>query len=184
MIKTILISGKSASGKDTFAQLLKEEIEKSTSYKVLIIHFGDLVKYFAKTYYNWNGEKDAIGRTLLQNIGTKMMRTKFPTYWAEVVSKFIAADNKYEITIIPDWRFINELETVSLYNKNITTIRINRFDNEEKPYYNNNMRINQLTHISECELDDFNFEWIVENRNLEELKESASYICEHLEGVF
>lgn len=184
MIKVIMISGKSASGKDTFAQLLKEEIEKLTSYKVLIIHFGDLVKYFAKTYYNWNGEKDVIGRALLQDIGTEMMRTKFPTYWAEVVSKFITADKKYEIAIIPDWRFKNELETVSLYNENITTIRINRFDNEGKPYYNSNMRINQLTHISECELDNFNFEWIVENRNLEELKESANYISEHLEGVF
>ena len=181
MLQVMMISGKSASGKDTFANLLKERYE-NIGKKVLIIHFGDLVKYFATTYYNWDGDKiQPSGRALLQYIGTELMRTNFPTYWAEVVGKFISVVENYDIAIISDWRFKNELETVALYNENIATIRINRFDNEGKPYYNSNMRLNQLTHISECELDNFNFEWIIENRSLEDLKASADYI---VEGVF
>ncbi len=40
-------------------------------YKVLIAHYADLVKYVAKTFFEWNGEKDEYGRSLLQHIGTE-----------------------------------------------------------------------------------------------------------------
>ena len=87
-MKIYLISGKSGSGKDTFANYSKNFLEKQGK-KVLIIHFADLVKYYSKQYYNWNGEKDEAGRTLLQQLGTDKMRSINPNYWARTVSEFI-----------------------------------------------------------------------------------------------
>lgn len=181
-MRTIMISGKSASGKDEFARFLKEKLEKRGK-TVLIIHFGDAVKDMLTRYYGWDGNKDTAGRAMLQHLGTEVMRATYPTYWAELVAKFISAtSNDWHYVLIPDLRFYNEFETICQYNKNVTTIRINRFDNEGKPYYNSNMRMNQLTHVSECELDNFNFEYIVENRSdVAALKESADLLIEELE---
>lgn len=162
-MKIIMISGKSASGKDTFASILRDELE-SKNKTVITIHFGDLVKYFAKEYYEWNGAKDEKGRALLQKIGTHQLRRMFPTYWGKVVSQFLAsATHDFDYAIIPDWRFINELEMIDKYNSDILTIRINRYNPDGSAYVNPNMNSRQANHISECQLDNFNFEWIVDN---------------------
>ena len=182
MQRILMISGKSASGKDELARLLKEKFEERGK-SVLIIHFGDAVKDMLKRYYAWNGEKDTNGRALLQHLGTTIMRTAYPTYWAEIVSKFISAAHEWDYVLIPDLRFYNEYETVCFYNEKVTTIRINRFDENGKSYYNPTMRNNQLTHISECELDNFNFEYIVENHSLYELNESADVLVEIFENL-
>ena len=181
-MQVLMISGKSASGKDEFAHLLKEKLE-SRGQTVLTIHFGDAVKDMLTRYYKWDGNKDTAGRAMLQHLGTEVMRSTYSTYWAEIVAKFISATvNDWDYVLIPDLRFYNEFKTVCQYNENVTTIRINRFDKEGKPYYNSNMRMNQLTHVSECELDDFNFEYIIENRSdIAALSESADLLIEELE---
>ena len=68
-MKVICISGKAQHGKDTSALMVKEMLEDD-GYKVLIAHYGDLVKYICRTFFQWNGEKDEAGRSLLQRIGT------------------------------------------------------------------------------------------------------------------
>lgn len=181
-MRILMVSGKAGHGKDEFARLVKEKLE-SRGQTVLTIHFGDAVKWLAKEYYGYKGVKDTNDRAILQRLGTETLRAAYPTYWGEIVAKFISATaNDWNYVLIPDLRFYNEFETVCQYNENVTTIRINRFDNDGKPYYNNNMRMNQLTHISECELDDFNFEYIVENRSdVAALSESADLLIEELE---
>ncbi len=174
MKKIFLISGKSGSGKDTFAKFLKDQLETD---KILTLHFGDPVKDFARSVYGWNGEKDEQGRKLLQSIGTDWVKTKFPTYWAEIIAKFIAATaDQWDYVLVPDWRFEDEYATLCEYNgvENIVTIRIERFTTDGKPYYNPAMRINQLTHVSECALDNYNFEWIIGHSTENQLAESAA----------
>ena len=48
---TIVISGKSGSGKDQLAQYMKETLEKHNQ-KVLIIHYGDAVKWVLRDYFD------------------------------------------------------------------------------------------------------------------------------------
>ena len=164
-----MISGKSGSGKDTFAQILKDLL-KQNDKQTLIIHFADLVKFYATQYFQWNGEKDEEGRALLQKIGTTIMRGRYPTYWAEIVAKFIDAIgdlNFFDYILIPDWRFINEFETVydyaKYFNQKVITVRINRKKENGDFYLNPIMTHEQYLHQSEIELDNFNFEWIIEN---------------------
>lgn len=183
-MKVIMISGKSQSGKDCLAQLMKEELV-SRGYKCLIIHFGDAVKWLAAEHFGYQGVKDEHDRAILQNLGTEIMRKKFPTYWAEIVAKFIAAANIWDIVLIPDTRFINEIDIVAEYNNDVVTIRVERYNADETQYYNPQMTEEQKTHISETELDDYVFEWILENSGtLEDFKDSAFTMTNLITGIF
>lgn len=178
-MKVIMISGKSQSGKDTVARLMYK-ILQGHGVKPLIISFADPVKWIAERYYNWDGDKTKPeGRALLQKIGTTIMRTNYPTYWAEIIAKFLSAANEWDCVIIPDLRFENEFETICKYNINTEAIRVERYNEDGSIYVNPNMTQEQLTHISECELDNFPFEWIIENRStLEELEESVKLLLD------
>ena len=180
-----MISGKAGSGKDTIANFFKDELIVSNK-RVLVMHFADLVKYYATQYFNWDGEKNEAGRNLLQEIGTTVMRGRYPEYWAEIIGKFIDAytipeHSFFDYILIPDWRFINEYEVVydyaAIQNNETVTIRIERYDDTGLKWKNSNMTSDQLNHISECELDNFAFNWIIENRGtLEDLKNSVNEI--------
>ena len=177
-MKTILISGKAGHGKDTVAQLMKEELEKQGE-KVLIIKFGDPVKWFAREYYNWNGEKDETGRSLLQYIGTEMMRTYDKNYWGNIVSEFIAANEDFTVALIPDWRFYSEEFCIYDNVENYYTLRV------ERPGYKNpNMTEKQLNHISETQLDDHSFDYIIYNNgSLEDLRENAKLALDYFKNM-
>lgn len=185
--KVIMISGKSSSGKDQLAKYIIEVIEKKHGmYKVM--HFADLVKAYATLYYDWNGEKDEKGRALLQFIGTELMRKRYPTYWAEIIGKLIDAIcwiDPVDYVIIPDWRFINEYETLASYYLDIYRVRVNRTDEYGNTYRNPDMTDEQFNHISECELDCYEFDQIVDNNGtLDDLREAAKDIVDCVDAVF
>lgn len=167
-MQTILISGKAGHGKDTVAKMIKKELENK-GQTVLIIHFGDPVKWFAREYYNWDGNKDEHGRNLLQYIGTEMMRHYDKFYWGRMISEFIAANHDFDWAIIPDWRFFSERESIQRENRPVYSVRVSRFNGIE-PYINPNMTEQQLQHISETELDDCAFDFYLTNDTLENLK--------------
>jgi len=176
-MKIILISGKSASGKDTFAKILSNKLIDQNK-KVMIAHFADLVKFYATQYYNWNGEKDEAGRALLQKIGTTIMRGYNDRYWGDIIGQLIAGIspyNDFDICLIPDWRFYSEFDAITDYCNDVITVRINRKDENGNYYINPSMTHEQIWHQSEIELDNFNFEWIIENtsKNLENLQYAA-----------
>lgn len=87
-MNVVCISGKAQHGKDTTAGIIKELLE-SKGQKVLIAHYGDLVKYICRTFFNWNGEKDADGRHLLQYVGTDVIRERYPNYWVDFVAEML-----------------------------------------------------------------------------------------------
>lgn len=177
-MKVILISGKAGHGKDTVAQIIKEELE-SQNKKVLIIKFGDPVKWFAREYYQWNGNKDIQGRSLLQYIGTEMMRSYDIYYWGRIVSEFIAANKDFDIALIPDWRFRSEKEAIRAANKNCHTLRVVR-----QNFINPNMTEEQLHHVSETELDGELFEhYIYNDGTIEDLKESVKILLDNWKNL-
>lgn len=176
-MKILMISGKSGSGKDTFANIMREKLEKSNK-KCITLHYADLVKYYLKQYYNWDGVKDEKGRTLLQQLGTNKVRAKFPDYWAETIAKFLAAiPDDFDCAFIPDARFPNEIEVVKQYNPNALSIRIERYDEEGNNYINPAFTQEQLIHPSETSLDDYeDFDYIVNNYDLTEFENSAEAV--------
>ena len=182
---TIILSGKSGSGKDMMAQFMKEELAKYGK-KALVIHFADAVKWFCRDFLDWDGKKDEAGRTLLQTVGTDIVRAKHPNFWTGIVVGLIQAyeplDN-FDIAIIPDARFENEVN-ISLENlKNCVSVRIERTVNGE-PWVNPTLTEEQRKHPSETSLDVFAFDYVIHNdEGLDVLRESAQAILEDLKYI-
>lgn len=182
---TIILSGKSGSGKDQMAQFMKEELEKH-GQKPLIIHFADAVKWFCRDFLNWDGKKDEVGRTLLQTVGTDIVRAKHPNFWTGIVVGLIQAYEPYQdfdVAIIPDARFPNEVDLALLNLKNCVSVRIERMTNGE-PWINPKLTEEQRNHPSETSLDHFAFDYIIHNdEDLDLLHDSARTLLEDLKLI-
>lgn len=186
MNNTIIISGKAGNGKDTLAQFMKEELEKQNK-KVLIIHYGDAVKWVLREYFNWDGNKDTVGRTLLQHIGTDVVRTMHPNFWTGIVVGLLQAFepyNDFDIAIVPDARFPNEVNIALQNLKNCVTVRVNRSNPDGTEWINLALTEEQRNHPSETSLDVFAFDYVVHNdESLDTLRESAITILEDLKLI-
>ena len=106
-MKVILISGKAQHGKDTSAIFMKEALELE-GRRVLIAHYGDLVKFICEKYFGWDGKKDEKGRSLLQYVGTDVVRKQKPDFWVNFVCEVLEMfSDQWDRVIIPDCRFPN-----------------------------------------------------------------------------
>lgn len=167
----ILISGKAQHGKDTCANYIKDILE-SRGQNVLIAHYGDLVKYFCEKFWGWDGVKDDYGRSLLQKVGTDIVRKEMPNYWVEQVTnmiKFSMRDHIFDTVIIPDVRFPNEIDInhyfYDIEEKDrpvIYSIRVER-EKYNKLGWKSPLTEEQQKHISETSLDDWDFEYYINN---------------------
>jgi hypothetical protein len=151
MTKIINISGKAQAGKDTAANNIKNLLS-GLGYSCLIVHQADYLKFICKEYFGWDGKKDENGRGILQKIGTDIGRNRNPDIWVKVIELFINTfGEEYDIIIIPDVRFLNEVE----YFKNshdVLNIRIIRKD------FDNGLTEEQKNHLSEISLDNYTFD--------------------------
>ena len=110
--KIILISGKAQHGKDTFAQMLKEELEQQDQ-KVCIVHYAKYLKSILRDYYGWDGvNKDEYWRKMLQYIGTDKIRCHMnnPFFHVNRVMEdiYITADD-FDFYIILFWQQGNKI---------------------------------------------------------------------------
>lgn len=155
-MKIIHISGKARHGKDTLAMMLRNHLE-ARGKKVLIVHYADQLKYMARNFAGWNGEKDEAGRRLLQELGTNVIRKQYPNYWVNMLYSQLNALADYcewDFVLIPDTRFPNEL---NLGDYDHLHIRI------ERPDFDNGLSAEAKNHASETALDDVLPDILVEN---------------------
>lgn len=163
--KILLFSGKAQRGKDTSASIAYEELI-SEGYKVLIIHYADLLKWMCQIYFKWDGNKDETGRSILQRVGTDVIRTQDPDYWVRWVVEFIKLfPNEWDYVLIPDCRFPNEVEVMKKAFADVTHIKI------ERPGFVSPLTIEQQNHISETALDTYGYDILLTNTTFENLKE-------------
>lgn len=175
--KIYCISGKAQNGKDTLAGFMREFL--IPYHSVLVIHYADLLKFICKTYFNWDGVKDEYGRHILQHVGTDIIRANDPNYWVRFVIQLLKLfSNEWEFVIIPDCRFPNEIEglaTLESWGYDIKSIRVER----HTPGWKSPLPLEQQDHPSETALDEYPFDYIVENRaDLDFLRSKAQeLIC-------
>lgn len=155
MKKVILISGKARAGKDSTAQILKEELEKRGE-KVVITHFAKYIKSILREFYCWNGEKTEEWRDKLQILGTDTIKEKlnYKCFHAKRIAEDIQiTENDFDYYIIPDCRFRDEIYLMkSMFPDNTKSIRVHRLD------FTSNLTDEQLKHKSEIDLDNFDFD--------------------------
>lgn len=117
--------------------------------RVLVTHYGDLVKYICKKFFGWDGEKGEYGRGLLQYVGTDVVRKQDPDYWVNFIIQMIRffGDN-WDYILIPDCRFPNEVDKLRDAGFCVQHLRVVR-TNFESP-----LTEEQQKHPSETALDD------------------------------
>ena len=172
MKKIILISGKAQHGKDTFSEILKEELEKK-GQRICITRYAKHIKTILKDYYGWDGEtKDEYWRKMLQYLGTDKIRMQMckPFFHVQRICEDIEITSEdFDFYIIPDCRFHNEIHYARAYfPRKIVDFRVHR------PNFDNGLTSEQKLHPSEVDLDDFDFTHMINNVTLDNLKYLAN----------
>lgn len=165
-MKVICISGKAQHGKDTTAGFMKEALEKKGFARVLVAHYGDLVKYVAKTFFDWDGKRDEKGRSILQEVGTDRIRNADNDYWVRFIADMLGFfDGKWDYVLIPDCRFPNEIEFLKNDQFDVLHFRIIRSD------FVSPLTEEQQKHPSETALDNYIPDYVITNSgDLDDLK--------------
>ena len=178
-MKIICISGKAQNGKDTTATIMAEVL-KAHGSRVLVAHYGDLVKYVCKTFFDWDGEKDEKGRTLLQYVGTDKIRAHSPNYWVDfIISILNIFDNEWDYVLLPDCRFPNEYEIYRHHDMDAVLLRVVR------PNFNSPLTPEQQRHPSETALDNYKYDaTIVNSGSMEDLKAAVENFVSALKGEY
>ena len=180
MKQTIILSGKSGSGKDITAQYMREALEKKGK-RVLLIHYADALKWFLRDFMNWDGKKDEIGRTLLQQVGTELVRVNNPDAWVNCVIELVKGfGNKFDYILIPDTRFPNEIEAWKDTGFKYTSLRVDRYNKDMTPF-DNGLTEEQKNHLSEIALDNYQFDFEICNTDISKFTEDLEYFFNELE---
>lgn len=158
--KIIVLSGKAKSGKNTVADIISEYYKD----KCIQISFAYYLKQYVKNITNWDGNEETKPRDLLQSIGIDLIKNKInPNLLIDRVCDDIKVYSYFfDYIIITDARLVDEIETLK-NNFECITIRIT---NPKE----NNLTIEQKKHITETDLDDYKFDYVIENN--EYLKEN------------
>lgn len=193
-MRIILISGTAGSGKDTVGGILRDAYE-GDGFKVLITHFADLVKYVCANFYGWNSVKDIHGRSILQKVGTDIVRKWKEDYWVDFLIDMLSLfGHMYDYVIIPDARFPNEVSKIKEKWPDTIHLRIERHN------FQSHLTEEQQRHSSETalgsvmpdvwikndgdlvDLVDLLNDFVVENKSEEQLEGQIS-IDEWLETI-
>ena len=156
-MKVICISGHAQHGKDTVAQIMRKTLW-GYGKRVLIIHYADLLKFMCKQLFGWNGEKDEKGRTLLQYVGTDIVRSKNHDFWVNYIIDILSLfDGEWDYVLIPDCRFPNEVNTMKQKGFDVTHLRVIRHG------FDNGLTDDQLSHASETAINELAPDSIINN---------------------
>jgi deoxyadenosine/deoxycytidine kinase len=177
-MKIFVIGGCAGSGKSTFGNLLKEEL-KDYGYKPCVMQITSPLYSYAENYFNYDPNKDPKPREFLQKMGIEIIKEKLGKKDfllnrlyedIEILSTF------FDVFIITDARLINEFLSIKAKYNDVVTIKLNRRD------YNNNLNDEEKNHITEKEISMYNdFDYIIENRGLDSLKEETLEIVHNIE---
>ena len=157
--KVICISGKAGHGKDTAAGFMLDELEQR-GYTAVITHFADLLKYICRQFFQWDGNKDEHGRSLLQYVGTDIVRKREQNFWVDHVARLLTVfDGEWDFVIIPDCRFPNEVNYLKEKGFNVSYVRV------ERPYFESGLNTQQMLHPSETAMSEFLPDFVIYNLN-------------------
>lgn len=170
-VKIIILSGKARSGKDKVADII---INYYKDLKVKKLSYAYYLKQYVKSISNWDGEEATKPRELLQNIGIDLIKNKINNKLLinRVIEDIEVYSYFYDVIIITDARLIDEVEDIK--NKyNVITIRINSS-------IDNNLSDIEKNHITEINLDNYKFDYVIENNYDSKLEEKVKKIMEEI----
>ena len=165
-----IISGKARAGKDTTGTYIKEHFE-SEEKKVITLGFADYIKMYAKKISDWDGNDETKPRSLLQELGTEIIRNRIDEYFFinRMIEDIKVYSYFFDIIIITDARLSKEILSIKDNFKDVTSINI------ERPNLKTQLTTKEQEHITETGLDNFNdYDFIINNDGtLEDLRKKV-----------
>ena len=168
----IVLSGKARSGKDTSLEILKRKYEQ-IGKKVISLYYASYIKEYAKKISSWDGNDENKPRTLLQVLGTDIIRNTIDkNFFINRIIEDIKVHSKFfDVIIIGDARFPEEIDYIKNEFKNVISVHINREDM-------NLLTEEEKKHVTETALDSYKgYDYEINNDgSIEELEEKLSII--------
>ena len=157
--KIICLSAKARSGKDEFAKIAIEYLNKNyPEIKVQRLGYGDWVKDVCVRYFDCTYERNDYNRTQWQQVGTEKGRYNHPDIWVNMTIDLVKGIfSDYDFIFTSDNRFPNECERWEEEGFDILKIRIRRNN------FDNGLTEEQKNHASETSLDNYWFDTIIDN---------------------
>ena len=170
----ITFSGKAQHGKDSSVGILKNLLEEK-NIRVLAVNYAEYIKHLARQYFDWNGEKDEKGRSLLQWLGVANVNQGIPNFWVDnVIGITKLLEGSYDYVLIGDCRFPKDINRWEEEGYNVISVHVERLN------YDNGLTEEQKNHPSEVSLDDFEFTVKLKVETLEELEVEIARVLEGL----
>ncbi len=172
-MKIYMIGGKARNGKDTLAGFMQKHFEESGK-KTCIMHIGNYIKHFAIDYFGWDGNDETKPRTLLQHLGTDIIREKMnmPNFFIDRLLQDIKVlENFYDIAIIADVRLPLEFDSIKKVYPDTVKMHIKR------PDLVSELSSSEQKHVTETALDDYDdYQYKIINKDLDTLENEAMKI--------
>lgn len=175
----IILSGKARSGKDTSMEMMKK-IYESEGKKVITLFYASYIKNYAQNISDWDGREETKPRTLLQVLGTDIIRNTIDTnfFINRIKQDIIVYSKFFDVIIIGDARFPDEIEEIeSSFNK-VKTIRVERPNNNSEE-----LTSKEKLHATETGLDSYtNYDFrLVNDGTLEDLENKVKDLIKEME---
>lgn len=158
-VKVFIISGKANSGKDTTANLINNYV-KLKNLKSVNLQISSYIKMYAKEISGWDGSEDNKPRSLLQELGTEIIRNKIDDklFIRRIIEDIKVYSYYFDVITISDARLPLELDLIK--NEFLYVYRLNII----RPDFESSLSSNEKKHITEVALDNYNdYEYIVNN---------------------
>ena len=168
-----IVSGKANAGKDNTCELINNNV-KLKSLKSINLQFSSYIKMYAKKISGWNGEEETKPRSLLQELGTEIIRKKIDEMFFinRIIGDIKVYSYYFDIITISDARLPVEIDTISKEFKNVVKINVVR------PNFENNLNNIERKHITETALDNYdNYDYtLVNDGTINDLNEKIKKI--------
>ncbi len=174
-MKVFLIAGKSQTGKGEIAQRIKNYYNKKNQ-KSIITEYSKYIKLFAKEMTSWDGQEIKKPRKFLQDMGYFIRSNlNMPNFFISRMKEDIKIyEHFFDNIIISDVRYPEEINQIKKEYSNVYAIQVTR-------NYKNNLKKEEQEHESEHALENYkNFDFIIENDQIDELNKKINEILENI----
>lgn len=152
-----VLSGKACSGKSFVANRMKK-IFSSRGLKCIDIAYASYLKNYVKSITDWDGSEGSKPRRFLQELGVELIKNKINSNMLidRVVDDILVYSYFFDVIIVTDARFIDEIETIRSRFSNVVVVKIIGKDN--------NLSDSLRSHVTETALDDYdNYDYVINN---------------------
>ena len=163
--KIYVIGGKARSGKDTVAGMIKNKLSNT-----VILSYASYLKMYAKEILGWDGS-DPKPRDFLQQLGVELIKNQIDDKFLinRIIEDIKVYSYFYDVIIISDARFVDEIESIRNNFDNVTVIHMSERDSE--------LTDSEKKHATETGLDKYHdYDYEICEDNLDSLKERVEEI--------